>query len=148
MQSILVKLKAFLAVSELSARPPYGWHQRFSQALENALTARAGIRAILECSVELSLSARLPRFLAATDGPSDNKFDPDGLLRLKDGILELICLRLHRGVREGDLAADSDIEQLASFYFGIMQIIALRASEGEGRRELEVLIEPALAALR
>lgn len=54
------------------------------------------------------------------------------------------CLR--RGIEDGDLPEDTEIDPLVPFYHGVMQAMSFQARDGATRPELESLIKPAMAA--
>ncbi|MEL6062922.1 MULTISPECIES: TetR/AcrR family transcriptional regulator [unclassified Methylobacterium] len=121
------------------------------QALEDAPTARAGLRAMLEGSIDVALSNRsggcllilgVVSSLPASDNPRAH------LLRARRKTLALIRDRLERARDTGDLPPEADPARLAAFYHGIMQAISFQARDGASREALQALIEPALAALR
>jgi AcrR family transcriptional regulator len=53
---------------------------------------------------------------------------------------------LARGVAAGEIAADTDLEQVARFYVTVQQGMALQARDGASRAMLEAIAQSALAA--
>ncbi|SJZ58373.1 transcriptional regulator, TetR family [Enhydrobacter aerosaccus] len=131
-----------LYIETVGARP--------MRALEDATTVRQGLRAMLEGSVDVATSSKPGGCLlivGAVNCLPENRPARDHLLRARKKTLSLIKARLERGVREGELPADTEVGRLATFYHGIMQAISFQARDGATRKALRALIEPALRAL-
>ncbi|SDR59938.1 transcriptional regulator, TetR family [Rhizobiales bacterium GAS113] len=120
------------------------------RALDEADTARAGIRAMLAGSAEVALASRSGGCLLIL-GVVNCLPETDALRELLKAMrrttLDRVRKRLRRGVREGDLPANTDTKRLATFYSAIMQAISLRARDGATRAELGAVIGSAMAAL-
>jgi AcrR family transcriptional regulator len=120
------------------------------RALDEADTARAGIRAMLAGSAEVALASRSGGCLLIL-GVVNCLQETDALRELLKAMrrttLDRVRKRLRRGVREGDLPANTDTKRLATFYSAIMQAISLRARDGATRAELGAVIGSAMAAL-
>lgn len=120
------------------------------RALEQAPTAREGIRAMLAGSIDVALSAKpggCLLILGVVNCVPENKPARDHLLEARRKTLDLIRARLRKGVKDGDIAEDTEIEHLAAFYHGVMQAVSFQARDGAARAELEALIGPAMSAL-
>lgn len=120
------------------------------RALDEASTVRDGIRALLEGSIDVALSSKpggCLLILGVVNCLPENRSARDHLLKARRKTLGLVRARLRRGIDEGDLAKGTDVDRLAAFFHGIMQAISFQARDGAKRKELEALIEPALAAL-
>lgn len=120
------------------------------RAMEAAPTAREGIRAMLEGSVDVALSSRSGGcllVLGVINCLDENQAARELLKGTRRLTLDLIRRRLDRGVRDGDLAPDADIDRLAAFFLGMTQAISFQARDGAGRDQLMGLIPPALTVL-
>lgn len=119
-------------------------------ALEEAATVRDGLRAMLEGSVAVALSAKpggCLLILGVVNCLPANEAVRAHLLNARRKTVELVATRLRRGVVDGELPVDTDIPRLAAFFHGIMQAISFQARDGATRADLYALIEPALRAL-
>ena len=131
-----------LYIGKIGSRP--------MQPLESAPTAREGIRAMLEGSIDVALSTKpggCLLVLGVVNCLPENQPAREYLLKARRKTLELIRACLRRGVENGDLPEDTKIDPLAAFYHGVMQAISFQARDGATRPELEALIEPAMTAL-
>jgi len=120
------------------------------RALEEAATVRDGLRAMLEGSVAVALSAKpggCLLILGVVNCLPANEAVRAHLLNARRKTVELVAARLRRGVVDGELPVDTDIPRLAAFFHGIMQAISFQARDGAKRADLYALIEPALRAL-
>lgn len=120
------------------------------RALEASATVRDGLRAMLEGSVAVALSAKpggCLLILGAVNCLPANEAVRVHLLQARYKTVALVADRLRRGVAEGELPADTDIPRLAAFYHGIMQAISFQARDGATWADLQALIDPALRAL-
>lgn len=119
------------------------------QALEQAPSLREGLRAMLSASVEVALS-RQPGgcllVLGVVNCLPENQAARLHLLQARHKTRELIAARIERSRNEGELAAGTDIAQMAAFFHGMMQTISFQARDGASRQQLSALIEPALRA--
>lgn len=120
------------------------------RALEEAATVRDGLRAMLEGSVAVALSAKpggCLLILGVVNCLPANEAVRAHLLNARRKTVELVAARLRRGVVDGELPVDTDIPRLAAFFHGIMQAISFQARDGATRADLYALIEPALRVL-
>lgn len=120
------------------------------RALEQARTAKDGLRAMLEASIDVALSSKpggCLLILGVVNCLPENEAVREHLMTVRRKTVEMIAARLERGVRDGDLPPDARIEDLANFFHGIAQAISFQARDGASRDQLEALIEPALATL-
>ncbi|MCJ2115800.1 TetR/AcrR family transcriptional regulator [Methylobacterium sp. J-001] len=120
------------------------------RALEEAATVRDGLRAMLEGSVAVALSAKpggCLLILGVVNCLPANEAVRAHLLNARRKTVELVAARLRRGVVDGELPVDTDIPRLAAFFHGIMQAISFQARDGATRADLYALIEPALRAI-
>ncbi len=110
------------------------------ESVENLLTELAGIftdrshpagcLAVMAMVTSGTTSARLQKMLA------DERANAKARLRE----------RIHRGVKEGDLAADTDVAALTEFYVAVIMGMSLQAREGASRRTLLTMAETAMRA--
>ncbi len=120
------------------------------RALDSATTLKAGIRAMLKGSIDVALSSQpggCLLVLGVVNCLTENEAARECLKKARRTTLDLIRERLERGVRDGELPADTDAEVLAAFYNGILQAISFQARDGASRHDLESLIAPAMAAV-
>ncbi|KST58440.1 TetR family transcriptional regulator [Methylobacterium sp. GXS13] len=120
------------------------------RALEEAATVRDGLRAMLESSVAVALSAKpggCLLILGVVNCLPANEAVRAHLLNARRKTVELVAATIRRGVVDGELPVDTDIPRLAAFFHGIMQAISFQARDGATRADLYALIEPALRVL-
>lgn len=120
------------------------------RVLQEATTARQGIRAALEDSINVALSSGSGGcilILGVVNCLPENEAARTHLKEARQKTIAMLRNRLERGVRDGDLPPETDIESLAHFYHGVMQAISFQARDGATREQLNALIEPAMAAL-
>jgi len=120
------------------------------QALERARTLKAGLRTMLERSIDVALSSDtrgcmlilgVVNVLPETSGACAY------LKNARRTTHALLEKRIRRAVEEGELSPDSNPAALADFYHGILQAISFQARDGATRAQLRRLIVPALAAI-
>lgn len=70
----------------------------------------------------------------------------DTMAAVRDGGTAQVRERLERARREGDLPADADVDGLTLFLVSVMNGIAVQASGGRGREELNRVVDLALGA--
>jgi AcrR family transcriptional regulator len=68
------------------------------------------------------------------------------LLGRREQLKDLICERLKRAKKEGELPASANPKDLARYFAAVIQGMAVQASGGASRRELESVAETALGA--
>ncbi|QRI92991.1 TetR/AcrR family transcriptional regulator [Delftia lacustris] len=120
------------------------------KALEDAPTARAGLRAMLEQTVTTATSVDAGGcllVLGVVNPQPESRVAWEYLKKTRRKTLSLIRGRLARGVKEGDLPADTPVDDLALHFLGLTQTISFQARDGASRNALRRLIAPALAAL-
>ncbi|MGV1964224.1 TetR/AcrR family transcriptional regulator [Agrobacterium sp. 22-222-1] len=118
--------------------------------LQAATTAREGIRRMLEGTVDVAMSTKpggCMLILGVVNCLPENQPAREYLLNARRKTVDLIRACLHRGVEDGNLPDNIEIDHLAAFYHGVIQAISFQARDGATRPELEALIEPAMAAL-
>ncbi|WMT92911.1 TetR/AcrR family transcriptional regulator [Pelagibacterium sp. H642] len=120
------------------------------RVLQEAATARQGIRDALEESINVALSSKSGGcflILGLINCLSENEGARAHLRAARQKTVAMLRERLERGVHEGDLSRDTDVDHLADFYNGIMQAISFQARDGATRKQLMALLEPAMNAL-
>ena len=119
---------------------PYAGEPTARAAVERLLTELAtlftdrshpaGCLAVMAMVTSSTSSARLQRMLA------DERANAKARLRE----------RIHRGVKEGDLARDTDVSALTEFYVAVIMGMSLSAREGASRKALLTMVETAMRA--
>jgi len=119
-------------------------------ALEEAITAREGIEAMLRRAVETFSEPGKPHgcmlMHSAMKCAPANQGPQSYLSAIRRQAPEGILLRLKRAVSESDLPADTDISRIAQFYTTVASGLALRAGDGASREDLMVAVDGAMAA--
>ncbi len=118
-------------------------------ALESAPTARQGVEAFLRFAA---------RGLTCADRPSGcmvvlSSVASEGVTGLADMVLEarkkslkLIEDRLRRGIREGDLAKETKVKEMARFFVTVHQGMSIQARDGASAKELDAVVTAAMQA--
>lgn len=124
---------------------------RWARALHDSKNAREGIRAMLDNSVEVALTAPgspgCMIILGLVNCTQRSERLRDLLRNLRWETTEDIRARLEKGVQEKDLPPDTDVARLATFYTAMLQGISLQARDGATREELDGIVACAMAAL-
>ena len=120
------------------------------QALESAVTTRAGVEAMLRESIDIYCDPDTPRgclvLLGATSCAPANASVQDHMRTYRVQVPDLIRKRLKRGVAEGDVPKDVDLEPLVSLYASLAQGLPMRARDGAARSKLLAGVTAAMAA--
>ncbi len=120
------------------------------KALTEAKTAHEGLRAMLQCNIDVACSNQTGgclMVLGVVNNLPENLEAWTCLREERAKMLGLIRTRIRRGVTEGDLPANTDVNVLASYFLGITQTISFQARDGASRAALRRLIKPAMAAI-
>jgi AcrR family transcriptional regulator len=117
------------------------------RALETNESTREAIRAMLIGGVDRAGSVGCMMMLGVVNCLPANEPLRALLLSIRQRGREAIRRRLERGVREGDIPPDTDVERLTTFYSAIPQAISLQARDGASREQLEDVVISAMAAL-
>jgi len=119
-------------------------------ALESSGAAREGIEAMLREIVDICSGSNTPRgcllFLGAINCAPANKSLQDYMRPFRVQALDMIRKRLERGVAEGDVPKDIDLEPMVSLYGGIIYGLPVRARDGASRKSLLAGVTGAMAA--
>ena len=121
-----------------------------AHALNTAKTARAGLKAMLKCTIDIATSNESGGCLIVLGVVNNFPENHEVWTYLKNArrdTLAMIRTRLEQGVMERDLPADTDVTVLASYFLGLTQTISFQARDGVSRTALTRLIEPAMAAI-
>lgn len=116
-------------------------------ALEQPVTLRESLRKMLISSIDVALSQHsggcmlilgVVNCLPASEGVREY------LRQARQNAFDILKARIERARTEGELSQQADVEQLATFFWAIVQSISFQARDGASRQTLESLIEPAL----
>lgn len=121
-----------------------------AKALNTSKTARDGLRAMLESTINIATSRKAGGcllVLGVVNNLPENEEVWDYLRARRFDTLALIRARLERGVEEGDVPRDADVSVLAQHFLGVTQTISFQARDGASKASLRRLIAPSLAAL-
>ncbi|MBF6181295.1 TetR/AcrR family transcriptional regulator [Nocardia otitidiscaviarum] len=120
------------------------------RALREEPTARAAIEAMLRDNARSYTTSGSPRgcmvVLAGSTYTTRNTAVRDFLIDMRRCTTEDIRRRLERGVADGDLPPDTDIDALAAFYATVLYGLSIQARDGVDDRELQRSIDTAMAA--
>ena len=84
--------------------------------------------------------------LAATTGTTGTQGVRDFLAAQRRESERALRRRLRKGVREGELTPDTDVDAMAAFYTTVLQGLSIRARDGAPRHSLEAVVDNALSA--
>lgn len=116
-------------------------------ALGQPVTLRESLRKMLISSIDVALSQHsggcmlilgVVNCLPASEGVREY------LRQARQNAFDILKARIERARTEGELSRQADVEQLATFFWAIVQSISFQARDGASRQTLESLIEPAL----
>lgn len=131
-----------LYVETVGARP--------RQALVTAMTARAGVEAMLRAAVDIYSDPDTPHgcllHLGAINCAPANKSVEDRMRDYRIRAPDLIRKRLERGVAEGDVPKGIDLEPLVSLYAIFVHGLPMRARDGASRETMLAGVAAAMAA--
>jgi AcrR family transcriptional regulator len=121
-----------------------------AEALSGGATTREAIEAMMRAAAESFSQPGKPSgcllVVGAMNCAHGNRSVAEYLQDLRLGRQKIIQKRLQRGVREGDLPKDADLNALAFFYVTVMDGIALQARDGASRKALMAAVDGAMAA--
>ncbi|WP_213775279.1 TetR/AcrR family transcriptional regulator [Bradyrhizobium sp. dw_78] len=84
--------------------------------------------------------------LAGTHVPPDQRSVRDAMVKFRANFEHMLKDRLRRGVEAGDLAPDTDVTELASFFGTVFRGMAVQARDGKSRKHLRGLAKIAMRA--
>jgi AcrR family transcriptional regulator len=82
--------------------------------------------------------------LAGTHVPPDQQSVRDAMVEFRANFEKMLKGRLRRGVETGDLASDTDVTELASFFGTVFRGMAVQARDGKSRKHLLRLAKVAM----
>ena len=119
-------------------------------ALNGGPTAREAMEAMLRLTVEAFCRPGKPHgcmlVLGATNCAPSNKGPQDYLRAIRQRAPDVIKQRLRRGVAEGELPPQLNIDAIAAFYTAILHGLGVRAGDGAPRAALTGAVDGAMAA--
>jgi AcrR family transcriptional regulator len=120
------------------------------QALESAMTARAGVEAMLRETVSIYSDPSTPPgclvILGAMNCAPASKSVQEHMRGFRLRVPEVIQTRLQRAVAEGEVPEGADLDPLVSFYAAFLLGLAIRARDGASRDALLAGVAGAMAA--
>lgn len=113
-------------------------------------TAREAVEAYLRFKAEMLAGAGHPRgcmlmvafFTAANASPKLHRFLTQKRMDAREHLKE----RIKQGIREGDVPAGTDAEELADFYLAVIAGVSQQARDGASLRSMIATVERAMAA--
>lgn len=142
------KERLFREAVELYGTTEGGRPQRI---LEDTADTRAAIRGMLLANAEAFTDPTTPPgcmiVLAATAGTTKNSAVRDFLAEHRKAMQHNIRTRLRRGIADGDLAEDTDVDTLAGYYTTVLQGLSIQARDGAEQAELEAIVDSAMRAM-
>lgn len=120
------------------------------KALDRGKTAQEGLRAMLNCNIDVACSSQAGGCLMVLGVVNNLPENAEACAYLKverEKLRGLIRQRIRRGVAEGDLPADTNASALAAHFLGVTQAISFQARDGASKADLKRLIGPAMAAV-
>jgi AcrR family transcriptional regulator len=119
-------------------------------ALRDEPTARAAIEGVLRGNAAAFADPSTPSgclvVLGATGRTPESEAVGAYLARHRRDDRDAILRRLQRGVADGDVPADADLDALADFYSTVLQGLSIQARDGAERPALEAVVDVAMAA--
>jgi AcrR family transcriptional regulator len=119
-------------------------------ALQQGRTARDGIDAMLRESVESFSTPGKPQGCLLLSGAMNCRPANNGswqhLRELRQGTSDMIELRLHRAIAEGELSPNIDVAAIAEFYTTVVHGLSVRAGDRAPRAKLIASVECAMQA--
>jgi AcrR family transcriptional regulator len=119
-------------------------------ALRDEPTTRAAIEGVLRGNAAAFADPSTPSgclvVLGATGRTSESEAVGAYLARHRRDDRDAILRRLQRGVADGDVPADADLDALADFYSTVLQGLSIQARDGAERPALEAVVDVAMAA--
>lgn len=119
------------------------------RALRDAPTAYAAVEGVLRFNADVYADPATPNgclvILGATVANPHNRPACEHLQRLRREQCAQLRERLRRGVIEGELPADTDVDGLAAYYMTVIMGLSLQARDGISRAAMDAVIENALA---
>ena len=119
------------------------------RALREGPTARAAIEAMLRDNAEIYADPAKPSgcmvVLGTTTWTPDNEAVREYLAGIRHKTFELIGDRLERGVADGEIPPEADVEGLAAYYNTVLEGLSIQARDGASRESMHAIIDCAMA---
>jgi AcrR family transcriptional regulator len=119
------------------------------RALRDQPTARAAIEAMLRDNAELYADPGKPSgcmvVLGATTWTPHNEAVRTYLANLRHKTFELIRARLERGIADGEIPPETDVEGVAAYYNTVLEGLSIQARDGASRETMHAIIDRAMA---
>jgi AcrR family transcriptional regulator len=120
------------------------------QVCPSHATAREAVEAYLRFKADMLAGAGHPRgcmlmvafFTAANASPKLHRF----LTQKRMEAREHLKARIKQGIRDGDVPAGTDAEELADFYLAVIAGVSQQARDGASHRSMLATVERAMAA--
>lgn len=120
------------------------------RALGEAPTAYVAVEAMLRSTADIYADPATPNgclvVLGATVRTPHNSGACDHLARLRREQRARLRERLERGVADGELAPDTDVDGLAAYFMSVHMGLSVHARDGMSREAMDAVIDRALAA--
>jgi AcrR family transcriptional regulator len=114
--------------------------ERVTKILSGPDDTRTAFERLLEAAAFDFTSPNYPAgcmiSLAGTHVPPDLQSVRDTMVKFRANFEQMMEDRLRRGVQTGDLAPDTDVTELASFFGTVFRGIAVQARDGKSRQHL------------
>lgn len=121
-----------------------------SGSLDAATSARSAIEDMLRANAKSYTSPEKPRgcmiVLASLLGAPDNQDVRTFLTENRLSGEQALRQRLERGLSDGDLVSDANIDQLAAFYTTVLEGLSIQARDGASSNKLSIIIDAAMMA--
>ena len=141
------KEKLFLEAIERYGKGPGSFGER---VLAEEPTAYGAMKRLMEMAAEELTSTCHPLgcmvVMAATNCSVAAEHIQTALAKRRALGEEKLTLRIERGIREGELPADTDAAALAGFYSTVYQGMSMQAKDGAGRDSLLATVNAAMRA--
>jgi AcrR family transcriptional regulator len=119
------------------------------EVLAEATTARAAIEAMLRLHVEHYTDPDKPTgcmiVLGATTWTPHNEAVREYLAGLRAKTHDAMRDRLERGIADGDVPAEVDVEAIAAYFNTVLEGLSIQARDGVPRDAMNVIVDCALA---
>jgi AcrR family transcriptional regulator len=119
------------------------------QALGGATTARDAVEAMLRLHVEHYTDPDKPTgcliVLGATTWTPHNEAVREYLAGLRAKTHEALRERFERGIADGDLSPEVDVDALAAYFNTVLEGLSIQARDGVPRDAMNVIVDCALA---
>lgn len=119
------------------------------EALRDAPTALAGIEAMLRANVDAYADESTPRgcliVLATATKTPENASIRAHLAELRRQTATVLRARLERGIAEGDVEPETDVEALSAYFATVLEGLSIEARDGATREAMHRIVDIACA---